>query len=187
MKKKIKSQSQRIHTLVCTYEFLNYRGGGSTVAHKMSGGAHEKPCTHIPYFKTYFLKKKSRTQTPVKKSQIVFKWRRVHFPAMAHLAPYSTEHHQTQLCITSVCLHPLFILSNYPMYVCTEVLLQGLTYGRLGPKFRLSPLRHYGPLGQKPQVRILGSLVRNMSQTTRADPTGCQTRSVKPFGGEGIP
>lgn len=112
------------------------------------------------------------------------------------LAPYSTEHRQTQLLLLSVCI----LNSDFQttlMYVCTYVCMykyRGLT---LTPYFNtvwaqtssLAPLRHCGPLGQKPQVWILGCLVRNMSQTTRADPTGCQTRSVKPVwgGGNGIP
>lgn len=71
--KKVKvSKYIHTHTLVCSMSIIGggRKVGGSTVAHKMSGGAHKKPCTHIITDISELFAKKSRTQTPVKKSNV---------------------------------------------------------------------------------------------------------------------
>lgn len=135
-----KSQSQQMHTSTHTsvYEFSIIRGG-STVAHKMSGGAHEKPCTHIP-ISELFAKKKSRT-TPVEKSNVLMPQISFPCPGFGPLL-YRTPSNPT---VTSVCLHPayLYINSDFQTTYVQRSYLRPFGY-----KFCLSHCAIVGPLGK---------------------------------------
>lgn len=115
-----KSQSQQMHTSTHTsvYEFSIIRGG-STVAHKMSGGAHEKPCTHIP-ISELFAKKKIQNY-PSEKVKCFNAADFFSLPWFWPLTLPNTVKPNCYFCLSASCL-PIhqFRLSNY---LCTEVLL----------------------------------------------------------------
>lgn len=112
----------------------------------MSGGAHEKPCTHIPISELFAKKKKkkSRTQTPVKKSNL-FLMPQISFPCPG-FGPFTlpnTIKVNYYFCLSASCLPAhQFRLSNYLCMYSTEVLL----YGRLGTNSALSHCAIVGPL-----------------------------------------
>lgn len=79
---------------------------------------------HILISELFAKKNLELKKTPAKKKKSIF-FNAANFIslAMSFLAPYSTEHHQTQLVITSACLHPSIQTFKLP-YVCMNLYIQ---------------------------------------------------------------